>query len=167
MPAKQRGAAIKRGPGNWQARWRDENGEQHGRGGFPSKTAARDWLDDHFEEISALRRGDLLPMRDRPTTIDALLDVFLEKHGRTVDSATLRTLTARLRRARKEFGDRPPDSLRQIELEDWRAGLPAGSRPDIFRTFRQALAWSVARGYATRDATVGDREPETEASRAV
>jgi hypothetical protein len=125
MPAKQRGSVVKRGK-LWQARWRDENGEQRGEGGFPSRTAARDWLDDRIDEVSALRRGDLLPTRDRPATIETLLDLFLDKHGRTVDPSTKRTLETRLRYARAEFGVRDPDSLRKIEVEDWRAELPAG-----------------------------------------
>jgi hypothetical protein len=87
MPAKQRGSVVKRGK-QWQARWRDENGKQCGQGGFPSKTAGRDWLDDRMEEVIALRRGDRLPTRDRPATVDVLLDVFLDKHGRTIDPAT-------------------------------------------------------------------------------
>jgi integrase len=94
------------------------------------------------------------------TTVDELFDLFLEKHGRTVDPATERKLTAQLRKAREEFGDRVPDSLRKIEIEDWREQLPPGSRHDIFRAFRQALAWAVARGYATRDASAGIQNPK-------
>jgi integrase len=159
MPARQRGSVVKRGT-VWQARWRAENGEQRGEGGFETRTAARDWLDDRIEEVLALRRGDHLPTRDRPATVETLLDLFLEKHGRTVDPSTKRTLETRLRYARAEFGERVPDSLRKVEIEDWRAELPAGSRADILRTFRQALAWAVARGYATRDATVGIKNPK-------
>src|SRR4051794_7845423 len=107
MPAKQRGSVVKRGT-VWQARWRDESGEQRGEGGFETRTAARDWLDDRIEEVLALRRGDLLPTRDRPATVEVLLDLFIEKHGRTVDPSTKRTLETRLRYARAEFGDRTP-----------------------------------------------------------
>ncbi len=49
-----------------------------------------------------------------------LLDLFLDKHGRTIDPATTRKLTAQLKHVRAEFSDRHPDSLRRIELEDWR-----------------------------------------------
>jgi hypothetical protein len=160
MPAKQSGSVAKRGPRNYQARYRDENGNQRGQGGFETRTAAREWLDNRMNEVLALRRGDLVPTRDRPATVDVLLDVFLEKHGRTIDAATKRKLEAQLRRARAEFGTRHPDTLRKVELEDWRAELPAGSRHDVFRAFRQALAWSAARGYATRDATAGVGNPK-------
>lgn len=159
MPAKQAGSVVKRGR-KWAARWYDETGARRFQGGFETKTAARAWLDDQVKEVLALRRGDLLPTRDRPATVDVLLDVFLDKHGRTVDNATKRTLDSRLRHARREFGSRDPDTLRRIELEDWREGLSAGVRPDVFRTFRQALAWAVARGYATRDATAGIKNPK-------
>jgi integrase len=65
-----------------------------------------------------------------------------------------------LRHARNEFGDHHPDGLRRIDIEDWREQLPAGSRSDVFRAFRQALSWAVARGLATRDATAGIKNPK-------
>jgi integrase len=159
MPSLQRGSVFKRG-NRWAARWYDDGGERRFQGGFETKTAAREFVDSKVDKVLALRRGDLIPTRDRPATVDVLLDLFLEKHGRTIDAATERKLTAQLRKARDEFGDRPPDSLRKVELEDWREQLPAGSRHDVFRAFRQALAWAVARGYATRDATAGIRNPK-------
>jgi integrase len=158
MPAKQRGDVLKRGT-TWQARWYDENSHRHARGGFVTKTEARDWLEAQVDEVEALRRGELAPAAERPATVDELLDLFLDKHGRTVDPATRGTLETRLRRARAEFGSCNPDTLRRVELEDWRANLSPGSRPDVFRTFRQALAWAVDRGYLTRDASAGIRNP--------
>jgi integrase len=159
MPSVQRGSVVKRGK-RWAARWYDENGIRRFQGGFETKSAAREWVDDQVQEVVGLRRGDILPTRDRPTTVGVLLDVFLEKHGRNVDSATKRNLTTQLRKARAVFGDRHPDSLRKIELEDWQATLPPGSREGVFRAFRQALRWAIARGYATHDATAGIKNPK-------
>lgn len=159
MPAKQRGSVIKRGS-TWGVRYYDENGVRRSPSGFATKTAAADWLDKQLDEIEALRRGELIPAAERPGTVDELLDLFLDKHGRTVDPATKRKLDAQLKRARSEFGDRHPDTLRRIELEDWRETLPAGSRPDVFRAFRQALSWALARGAVTRDASTGIRNPK-------
>jgi integrase len=159
MPSVQRGSVVKRGK-LWAARWYDENGKRQFKSGFSTKTHARDWVDDKVDEIAALRRGDHLPAGERSQTVDELIEVFLDKHGRTIDAATKRKLTAQLRKAGAEFGDRNPDSLRRVELEDWREELPAGSRHDVFRAFRQALAWGLARGYAARDATAGIRNPK-------
>lgn len=159
MPSVQRGQVVKRGK-RWGARWYNENGVRGFQGGFDTKTVAREWVDNKVGEVAALRRGDHLAPTDRSKTVDALLDVFLDKHGRTVDAATKRKLTAQLRKARSEFGDCHPDSLRRGELEDWRQQLSAGSRHDVFRAFRQALAWGFARGYATRDATSGIGNPK-------
>src|SRR5437764_1080742 len=103
MPAKQRGSVGRHGTG-WRARWLDEHGERKTKGGFATKTEAADYLDAQVKEVVALRRGDLIPATHRPQTIDALLDTFIEKHGATVDSATLRTLKARLKHARSTFG---------------------------------------------------------------
>jgi integrase len=160
MPARQRGVIVKRGPGSWQVKWYDENGVRRSQGGFATKSEAGDWLDRKLDEVQALRRGDRVPVSHRPRTIDELLDLFLEKHGRTVDPATLRTNTARLRRAREAFGDRHPDSLNRLELEDWRSGQSAGVQHYNFRAFRQALAWARARGLTDRDATAGISNPK-------
>lgn len=160
MPAKQQGRVEKLPSGRWSARWYDENGIRQRQGGFETKTAAREWLDHKIDEVLALRRGDLIASADRPETVDLLLDLFLDKHGRTVDSATKRNLTTQLRKARAEFGDRHPDSLRKIELEDWREQLPPGSRHGIFRAFRQALTWALVRGLCSRDASAGTRNPK-------
>jgi integrase len=161
VPSLQRGSVHKLPSGRWAVRYYDANGKRCRAGqAFATKTAAAEWLKSKVDEVSALRRGDQLPSTDRSKTVDALLDVFLEKHGRTVDAATKRKLTAQLRKARAEFGDRHPDSLRRVELEDWRQQLPAGSRHDSFRAFRQTLAWGLARGYATRDATAGILNPK-------
>ena len=160
MPAEQGLWIVQRGPHNFQARWRDENGKSHGKGGFPSKTAARKWLEDQVKEVAGLRSGDRIPSSHRPQTVDALLDLFLAKHGATVDPATTRKLTRELRQARKLFGDRRPDSLNRLELEDWRAALSPGARHNVFRSFRQALAWAHARGLTEREPSAGIRNPK-------
>jgi integrase len=89
-----------------------------------------------------------------------LLDLFLERHGRTVDAATERKLRAQLKHARTSFGDRHPDGLHKVELEDWREQLPAGSRHDVFRAFRQALASAVDRQFATVNPSNGVKNPK-------
>src|SRR5919201_2905584 len=114
MPANQHGSVVKRGS-CWQARYRDEKGQQRGEGGFPTRTAARDWLDDRIKEVAALRRGDLIPVAHRPQTVTGLLDLFEERHGQNIDPATLRKLQAQLKHARAAFGDRHPDSPNRLE----------------------------------------------------
>lgn len=159
MPARQRGSVVKRGA-TWGVRYYDETGARRSPGGFATKTEAADWLDAKLDEIRALRSGELVPQADRPGTVDELLDLFLDKHGRTVDPATRAKLERQFKRARAEFGERQPDTLRRIELEDWRELLPPGSRHDVFRALRQALSWGLARGYLTRDASAGIRNPK-------
>lgn len=165
MPSVQRGSVVKRGR-TWQARWREPDPNdrtkerQRGRGGFPTKSAAWAYLDDRAKEVLALRRGDLIPAGHRPQTVDSLLDSFLERHGATVDPATKAKLERQLKHARQAFGERHPDSLNRLELEDWRQTLSPGSRHDVFRATRQALSWALARSLCTRDATLGIRNPK-------
>jgi hypothetical protein len=123
-------------------------------------------LRSKVDEVSAVRGGDFIPTRDRPQTVDELLDVFLEKHGRTLDSLTVRKMTAQFRKVRAEFGDRHPDSLRRIEVEDWHESLPPASRHGVLRVFRQALTWGVDRGLVERNAQ-RDQEPTAKPARAL
>jgi integrase len=155
VPKRQAGSVVKRSPRNYGVRFYDENGARRYQGGFQTQTAAESWLRDKVDDVLALRRGDVVPARDRPKTVDELLDV----HGRTLDSLTVRKMTAHFRKARAEFGDRHPESLRRLEVEDWRESLPPGSRHGVFRVFGQALTWGVARGLVERNATDGIRNP--------
>ena len=163
MPSVQRGYVTQESSGRWGARWRSDEriAEPDGpfkrcyKGGFATKTEAWKFMDDQIREVAALRRGDISPVAERPPTIDVLLDLFLDKHGRTVDPATKRNLTTQLRKARSEFGDRHPDGLRRVEIEDWREQLPPGSRHGVFRAFRQALTWGTERGLLERNASTG------------
>ena len=160
MPSVQRGSVVKLPSGTWGVRYYDENGARRRGGGFATRTAAGQWLDNRVKEVAALRRGDLVSREHRPQTVDGLLDTFLERHGSTVDPATKRKLQRQLKSARAAFGDRNPDSLNRLELEDWRATLSPGSQHDVFRAFRQALAWGAARSLTSRDASVGVRNPK-------
>jgi integrase len=159
MPAKPRAHADRHGS-EWRARWVDENGARETKGGFTSKSEALEYGDRQVEDVLALRRGDLLPASHRPQTVDSLFDMFLEKHGLTVDSATKRKLTRELRQARSLFGNRHPDSLHRLEIEDWRNTISAGSRHNVFRSFRQALAWAHSRGLTEREPSAGIRNPK-------
>jgi integrase len=160
MAKKRAGSVVKRGQRDYGARFYDETGARRYQGGFETHSAAATWLRTRVDEVLALRRGDFIPTRDRPQTVDDLLDVFLEKHGRTLDPLTVRKMTAQFRKARAEFKDRHPDSLRRIELEDWRESLPPGSRHGVFRVFRQALTWGVDRGLVERNASNGIKNPK-------
>jgi hypothetical protein len=158
--------------GTYRARWRDENGDQRAKSGFAFKTkpqrekanagglSAREFLDAKVAEIAAVRNGTTIATTERHATVDDLLDDFLERHGKTIDPATKRKLTTQLKHARATFGDRHPDTIRRLELEDWQNGLPAGSRHDCFRALRQALTWGVGRGLLNQDATEGIKNPK-------
>jgi integrase len=159
MPARPRAHADRHGSG-WRARWIDEHGGRQSKGGFTSKGGALEYADERLQRVQALNRGDLIPASHRPQTVDALLDTFIDKHGATVDPATKRKLTRELRRAHETFGDRHPDSLNRLEIEDWRATLAAGSQHNVFRSFRQALAWGHARGLTEREPSQGIRNPK-------
>jgi integrase len=162
MPSVQRGIVEKRG-NRWSARWRDENGRSRRQTfgtGREGKADASAFLQAKLAEVAALRRGELTPVDHRPNTVGALIDLFLDRHGAAVDPSTKKKLMRQLKHPRAAFGDRHPDTLNRLELEDWRQTLSAGSRHDVFRAFRQAFAWAAARSLCTRDATIGIRNPK-------
>jgi len=159
MPRQARPRADRHGNG-WRVRWIDEHGVRQAKGGFRTERDALKHGSEQLDQALALRRGDRIPVSHRPASVDALLDMFLEKHGATVDPATTKKLLRELRRAREAFGSRHPDSLSRLEIEDWRATLAAGSQHNVFRSFRQALAWGHARGLVEREPSVGIRNPK-------
>jgi integrase len=139
MPSTQRGSVVKRG-NRWGARWYDDQGQRRFRGGFETKSAARDWVENKAEEVEVLRRGDR-PKPGEVPTVAVLIDNFLAAHQ--VDQATTDKLRQQLKHATSAFGDRPIDRLTPYELDAWRAGLPARSRHHYFRAFRQVLGQAV------------------------
>lgn len=155
MRVQETGWAIRRGKRRYEARWLNAEGKTRAKIGFETKRAAELYSEAQMRAVQAERTGKLVG--DRPATIDALLDLFLEKHGRKVDPATERKLRQQLRHARKAFGERNPESISKAEIEDWQLSLSAGSRPDVFRAFRQALAWASdpGRGLLARNPSDG------------
>lgn len=150
MPANQRGSAVREKSGNWTARYYDENGARKAKGGFATKTAAREWLDGTTKEVAALRRGDLPTIRRRNMpTLAELVTEYLGQHN--AEANTLRTLAARLRYATEGpaldgkggFGDVRLDRLTVHELGAWRKRLPERSAWGIHKALRQALGYAV------------------------
>jgi len=139
MPARQHGSTVRRGK-SWAARYRDAEGVQRLRGGFATKTAAREWVDRKVDEVEALRSGERLAPSVIPT-VSELVDQFLATHE--VDPATTDKLRYELKHATREFGDKRLDQLRTPDLAAWRATLPARSRHQLFRSFRQVLEQAV------------------------
>ena len=142
MPSKQRGSVVKRGR-TWQARWYDENGRRHARGGFETKTAADEWLDPKVKEVSALRRGDL-PTPDKVPTVNELVLGYLATHE--VDPATTKKLFYELGHATRAFDGRRIDELTPLDLSTWRATLPPRSRHNPFGSFKAVLEHAVTLG---------------------
>jgi integrase len=142
VPARQRGSVVKRGK-SWQARWYDEDGQRHARGGFETKTAAGEWLDSKVKEVLALRRGDL-PTPDRIPTVNDLVQGYLDTHE--VDPATTYKLRSQLRHATRAFDGRKIDELTPLDLSTWRATLPARTRHQPFGAFKAVLEDAVTLG---------------------
>jgi integrase len=137
MPSVQSGSVVKRGK-RWGARWYDETGTRRFQGGFETKSAAREWVDNKVEEVAALRRGDPAALaRSEAITVTEAVDRYLAQHD--VDPATTEKLRRQLRHATTAFGPREIRTLRPDELGAWRLTLSGGSRHDVFRALRQVL----------------------------
>jgi integrase len=148
MPSVQRGSVVKRG--TWLARYRDENGNEKSQGGFATKSAAREWLDDKVKEVAALRRGDLRELRrQKMPTLAELVDEFLSQHA--AEDSTIGALRTRLRYAldgprldgQGGWRDVPIDRLQPVAIGAWRKRLPERSAFGIVKALRQALHYAV------------------------
>jgi integrase len=139
MPSVQRGSVVKSGR-KWAVRWYDEAGARHFRGGFDTKSAAREWVDSAVKGVASLRRGDLPTPADVPT-VAVLVDRFLAAYE--ADPATVGKARYQLDHAKRAFGDTRIDRLNPADLAAWRATLPARSRHHYFRVFRQVLEQAV------------------------
>ena len=121
IPSVQRGHVVKR-EGSWGVRWYDENGNRRRQGGFETKSAAREWVDNKVAEVAALRRGDRAALaRSESVTVSEAVDRYLAAHE--VDVATTEKLRRQLRHATAAFGARQLATLRPDELAAWRRTL--------------------------------------------
>jgi integrase len=142
MPSVQHGSVVKRGDRNYQARWRDEHGNQRGQGGFETKSEARRYADDQVKATLAIRRGELPAVRRQSMpTFAELVDEFLAQH--VAEANTIRNLRHRFRYATDAFGDVPLERLDVAEIAAWRKRLPARSAWQIMKGLRQVLAYAV------------------------
>jgi integrase len=148
MPSVQRGSVVRRG--TWGARWRDESGIERFQGGFPTKSAAREWLDDKVDEIAALRRGDFKTVRRaNMPTLGELFDEFIGQHA--AEDSTIASLRFRLRYAlegpkldgKAGWRDLRIDRLQPAEIGAWRKRLPERSAFGIVKSLRQVLHYAV------------------------
>jgi integrase len=142
MPSIQHGSVVKRGA-RWGARWYDQSGGRRFQGGFATKSAAREWVDDTVKGVARLRSGDSPKPADIPT-VETLIDSFLATHE--VDPATTDKLRYELAHAKRAFGDKRIDQLTPLELSAWRATLPARTRHQPFGSFKQVLEQAVTLG---------------------
>jgi integrase len=149
MPSTQRGSTVKRG-NRWGARWYDEAGSRRFQGGFETRSAAREFVDNKVEGVAALRRGDLTAVRRREMpTLGELVDEYLGQHN--AEANTLRNLAARLRYATEGprldgqggWKDLRIDRLTLTEIGAWRRHLPARSAWQIHKGLRQVLHYAV------------------------
>jgi integrase len=136
----QRGSVVKRGPRSYLVRWYDAEGHRKARGGFETQSAAVEWLNTELDTVKAVRRGERPRAEDVPT-VGELVGRFLATHE--VDPATTKKLSYELKHATRAFGDRRVDELRPMDLATWRATLPARTRQQLFRAFRQVLEEAV------------------------
>jgi integrase len=149
MPARQRGSTVRRGK-TWGARHYDESGRRRFRGGFASRTEARDWLDSRVENVEALRRGDNAAVRRQSMpTLSELADEFTAQH--VAESSTVASITFRMRYALEGpkldgtagWADVKIDRLNPTEIGKWRKALPARSAFGIHKALRQVLHYAV------------------------
>jgi integrase len=149
MPARQRGTVFRKN-GAWAVRWFDGDERRRFRGGFGSKTEARDFLDATVPEAEAVRRGDVaaLRRRDMPTLAELVAE-FIGQHN--AEANTLRALEDSLRYATEGpkldakggWKDVKVNRIQVGEVGAWRKRLPERSAHGIHKALRQVLNYAV------------------------
>lgn len=134
MPSVQRGQVYRKPSGTWAYRYRDADGRRREVAKFRTKSEASEALRNVLEDV---RLGF---SRQREVSFAALVDRFLSAHE--ADDLTLTKLTAQLKRAKADLGERPIAELRPDELAAWRRSLPA-NRHHQFRAVVQVLNQAV------------------------
>lgn len=141
MPSVQSGQVVKRSS-RWGARWYDQDGVRRFRGGFETKSAAREWVDAKVKGVSALRRGDPVALkRQTIPTFDELADEYLAQHSGQAN--TISGLRGWLQPARQKWGPLPVNRITVAEVALWRRTLSSGSAWHYTRALRQTLAYAV------------------------
>ena len=160
MPARQRGTVVKLPSGRWGVRYYDEHGRRPRPGvSWATKTEARDWLERKLEEVDALRRGDSVVERRREMpTFSELCEEYLAQHA--AEENTIRTLRARLKRARATFGTTKVDRIVVEEVRRWRKTLPERSAWHYTKALRQVLHYAVAAKLIDENPAAQVRNPE-------
>ena len=159
MPADPRGSVFETAGGDG-IRW-PEDGRRPQRSGFTTKTEARRWFNENV--VPRLNRGAPSP----DVSFDAFCDVFLERHGATIAPGSRDTLKARLKPARRQFGDWTLRELEHaaVDVAAARATLLEGSRYQLTSALRQALGAAVRWRYIGRNPAVDagrNPQPRTE-----
>ena len=128
---------------------------------FRDEERGREWVDRRSRDRGAPERGTPRPVEI--PTVSELVERFLATHE--VDPATTDKLRYELRHATRAFGDKRIDQLRTPDLAAWRATLPARSRHQLFRSFRQVLEQAVTWKLIERNPSDRIRNRRVEAGR--
>lgn len=164
MPRQTRGSVYRERKGTYGIKW-PEDGKRPQRGGFRTKTEARDWFDETV--APRLKRGG--PSAE--IEFRAFVDVYLDRWAPTVNERTGMTVREwlgcpldREHKPRRMDGSAVDvfGSFTLAELEGaaddiarWRAGLGSDDkRYKATKAMRQVLAAAVRWGYLERNPAV-------------
>lgn len=148
MPRQTKGSVYREKAGTYGIKWPEE-GRRPQKGGFRTKTQAREWFDEHVSP--RLRRGG--PSADITLT-EFTEEIYLPRWSSEVSPRTTRTLKEWLVPVAASFGG---FTLAELEgasddIARWRAHLPSEDRRyKSTRALRQVLAAAVRWGYLAKN----------------
>jgi integrase len=155
MPVKQQGEVFRNRGRNWAFRYYDANGTRRTKGGFESKTEAREALKEAIDQLAG-------PTIRRDLTLQDLVDEYLNQH--IAEENTIATLTHLPKHSTRTFGALPIERLQVAELRAWRKRVPEGSAWHIVKALRQVLNYAVECGYLAEN--IARKVPNPEPKRA-
>jgi integrase len=147
MPRRTQGSVYPERGGTWGIRW-PEAGRRRQRGGFKTKTQARDWFNERV--APRLRRGGPSP----EISLAEFTIIYLERWDPTVAERTRRTLREWLVPVLDHYGSFTLSELEgaAADIARWSGDLPSEDRRHkANRGLRQVLSAAVRWGYLARN----------------
>jgi integrase len=130
--------------GRWEVRFRDPDGRQRTKGGFPSKADARAW--DATNEAD-MGRGGWVDPADGRVLVDDVGRAWLDSNPAKRPSARARDETILRVHIGPALGKRPVGAVKRSEVrslvERWSAGLAPRTVRRMFGVLRAVFAYAV------------------------
>jgi integrase len=157
------GSVRKARSGRWEARYRDPDGRQRTKGGFPSKSDAKAWLSATETDMG---RGGWIDPADSRLSVAQVAGAWLESNPSKRPSARARDETILRVHIAPRLGNRPVGSVTRSDVrrlvEAWSTRLAPRTVRRMFGVLRAVFTFAVDDEVIARSPCRGVKLPAVE-----